>query len=155
MQAQVVFEAEWKKHSILPTPPRTSPPPSSAQKVHKVAVEPAAPLAPTPMSPAIAPPPLQAQTATPIAAAGPIASTSTANHVYTKPTPIHPRLAQYTSADMDVDIMSDADGGGEEMSAIMERDPESEEIVKQLEKSLPRWPGFGEEGWVEDVGPVS
>jgi chromatin structure-remodeling complex subunit RSC1/2 len=56
---------------------------------------------------------------------------------------------------MDVDIMSDADGGGDEISEIMERDPESEEIVKQLEKGLPRWPGFGEWGWAEDVSPVS
>jgi chromatin structure-remodeling complex subunit RSC1/2 len=56
---------------------------------------------------------------------------------------------------MDVDIMSDADGGGDEISAITERDPESEEIIKQLEKGLPRWPGFGEGGWAEDVSPVS
>jgi len=45
--------------------------------------------------------------------------------------------------------------GGDEMSAIMERDPESEEIVKQLEKGLPRWPGFGEQGWSQNVSPVS
>lgn len=51
--------------------------------------------------------------------------------------------------------MSDADGGGDEMSAIMERDPESEEIVKQLEKGLPRWPGFGQEGWVQEITSVS
>lgn len=51
--------------------------------------------------------------------------------------------------------MSDVDGGGDEMSAIIERDPESEEIVKQLEKGLPRWPGFGEEGWTQDISPVS
>jgi chromatin structure-remodeling complex subunit RSC1/2 len=55
---------------------------------------------------------------------------------------------------MDVDIMSDADGA-DEMSAVMERDPESEEIVKQLEKGLPRWPGLGEEGWPQDISPVS
>ena len=84
-----------------------------------------------------------------------VASSSAADYVYTKPIPIRPRSAQYISADMDVDIMSDADGGGDEMSAVTERDPESEEIVKQLEKGLPRWPGFGEEGWVQDVSSVS
>jgi hypothetical protein len=33
--------------------------------------------------------------------------------------------------------------------------PQSEEIVKQLEKGLPKWPGFGEEGWMKEVHLVS
>lgn len=41
------------------------------------------------------------------------------------------------------------------MPAAMPRDQESDEIVKQLEKGLPPWPGFGEEGWSEDIGQVS
>ena len=36
----------------------------------------------------------------------------------------------------------------------VERDPESEEIVKQLEKGLPQWPGFGEEGWAQEASAV-
>jgi len=35
-----------------------------------------------------------------------------------------------------------------------ERDPLSEEIVKQLEKGLLSRPGFGEEGWMETVSAV-
>jgi chromatin structure-remodeling complex subunit RSC1/2 len=38
---------------------------------------------------------------------------------------------------------------------IMERDPLSEEIAKQLERGLPRWPGFGDKGWMEYATPVS
>lgn len=153
---KTVLETEWKKHTLLPIP-RLSPPPSSAQKVHKLVGVPAPPLTPPPALVAIVSPPPLARTATHIAsihtAPAPVASTSTANHIYTKPVAIRPRSAQYTSTDMDVDIMSDVDGGGDEMSAIIERDPESEEIVKQLEKGLPRWPGFGEEGWTQDISP--
>ena len=36
-----------------------------------------------------------------------------------------------------------------------ERDPLSEEIVQQLEKGLPSWPGFGPEGWVATASSVS
>jgi hypothetical protein len=34
------------------------------------------------------------------------------------------------------------------------RDAESEEIVKQLEKGLPRWEGFADVGWMEERHPV-
>ena len=37
----------------------------------------------------------------------------------------------------------------------VERDPESEEIVKQLERGLPQWAGFGEEGWMQEASAVS
>jgi chromatin structure-remodeling complex subunit RSC1/2 len=53
---------------------------------------------------------------------------------------------------MEVDVVSGDDMGGDEM--VAERDPASEEIVKQLEKGLPRWPGFGENGWMEEAKPV-
>jgi len=46
------------------------------------------------------------------------------------------------------------DGPGEDIVA-MERDVGSEEIVRQLEKGLPRWKGFGEFGWMAEVNPVS
>ena len=54
---------------------------------------------------------------------------------------------------MDVDILSE--DGGHDVPAPNLRDQESEEIVKQLEKGLPPWPGFGEEGWSEQVSLVS
>ena len=36
----------------------------------------------------------------------------------------------------------------------IERDEETEEIVRELEKGLPRWPGFGEEGWQDGLSQV-
>ena len=57
------------------------------------------------------------------------------------------------SQDMDVDI-----GGTPEPEVVVQdsaRDGESEEIVRQLEKSLPRWEGFADVGWTGDLTPVS
>lgn len=72
---------------------------------------------------------------------------------YVKPVPIRPKSVQrQPTPDIEVDIMSPDDGNGDDM--VAERDPESEEIVKQLEKGLPRWPGFGEEGWMEETPSV-
>ena len=48
----------------------------------------------------------------------------------------------------------DAQGNDGATGHDVERDPESEEIVKQLEKGLPQWPGFGEEGWMQEVSAV-
>lgn len=60
--------------------------------------------------------------------------------------------------DVEVDVVSpDDDGDGQEEGGVSfhpERDPLSEEIVKQLEKGLPRWPGLGEYGWMQEVKPV-
>lgn len=61
-------------------------------------------------------------------------------------------MQRQPTPDVEVDIMSADDGAGDDM--VAERDPESEEIVKQLEKGLPRWPGFGEQGWMEEASPV-
>ncbi|KAG6828415.1 hypothetical protein H0H92_008079 [Tricholoma furcatifolium] len=149
---KTLLETEWKKKGVFP-PPRTSPPPSSAQKVHKVVEEEESSVAstsaaPTPAfvpTPAPAVPRVVAQArSTPI----PTASTST-NPPHTKPVPILPR--SQPSPEMDVDIMSEAG----EAPAATHRDPESEEIVKQLEKGLPSWPGPGEEGWLEGVSQFS
>ncbi len=57
------------------------------------------------------------------------------------------------SQDMDVDI-----GGTPEPEPVMQdlaRVGESEEIIRQLEKGLPRWEGFADVGWAEDITPVS
>jgi chromatin structure-remodeling complex subunit RSC1/2 len=60
---------------------------------------------------------------------------------------------------MDVDVSGmtpEPNGQGDDvgMGVGMERDRESE-IVRQLEKGLRRWQGFGEKGWMEEVNPVS
>jgi hypothetical protein len=87
--------------------------------------------------------------------AAPTASTSTSHY---RPIPIRPKSTQrLPSSDADVDVVSpESDGQDDEGAAFQaERDPQSEEIVNQLEKGLPRWPGFGEEGWMKEVHPVS
>ncbi|KAG6854196.1 hypothetical protein C0991_009509 [Blastosporella zonata] len=155
---KTLLETEWKKKSILPTT-RTSPPPSSAQKVHKTVEEEESSVASTSSSvptPAIVPPPpapvptLAPRVVTPAPrrtpAPTPIASTSHVTH--SKHVPIRPR--SQLSPEMDVDIMSE-DGLGNDVPVAIHRDHESEEIVKQLEKGLPRWPGLGEEGWSDSV----
>lgn len=57
---------------------------------------------------------------------------------------------------MDIDIMSpEPDGQGDEtLGLTVERDAESEEIVRQLEKGLPGWPGFGDQGWTDTITAV-
>ncbi|KAF9007885.1 hypothetical protein BDQ17DRAFT_1455107 [Cyathus striatus] len=177
-----VLEAEWKKRAVLPTV-RASPPPSSPQKVHVVLVENAKRAGPPSSSIKVATGPTTAFTpaATSLAAPTPIlpsapAATSTRpsatpaipsaaitrvnstqpSFSYSKPVPIQLSTTQrMPTPDMDVDIMStDAEGGGDDGPSIgTERDPESEAIVKQLEKGLPRWSGFGDRGWMEEATP--
>ncbi|TFK38725.1 RSC complex protein [Crucibulum laeve] len=160
---KTLLETEWKKRAVLPGF-RTSPPPGAAQKVNKnigenIAVKPdpepsATKTAPAPIAVAV-PTPTPARTATPSAQrlALPTTSTSTSNFSYAKPIPIRPRSAQrLASPDMEVDIIS-ADSDDMAGAVSTERDPASEDIVKQLEKGLPRWPGFCEQGWMGEVGP--
>jgi len=69
---------------------------------------------------------------------------STSKHIAIRP------KAQL-SRDVDEEMMTpepDIMGGG------IERDEETEEIVRELEKGLPRWPGFGEEGWLDGLTQV-
>jgi chromatin structure-remodeling complex subunit RSC1/2 len=57
--------------------------------------------------------------------------------------------------DAEIDVVAEEDGQEEEGPGNRsERDPMSEEIVKQLEKGLPSWPGFGSEGWLETLSSV-
>lgn len=157
-----MLETEWKKKSVLPFP-RTSPPPSSAQKVHKTVeyVSPESRASPTPAAessmntPAATASPESAHNAAPAAHGTPAseATTNMSNYSYGKPVAIRPRSAQL-SPEMDVDIMSEPGGREDDGDGGIDRDEESEEIVRQLEKGLPRWPGFGEEGWRDDVSQV-
>jgi len=160
---QTALETEWKKRPVLPAT-RSSPPPSSAQKVHgdapvEAKEEPGTPASATPALPAPAalPTTVPARTITPAYQhnVAPTASTSTSHY---RPVPIRPKSIQrLPSPDADVDVVSpESDGQDDDGAAFQaERDPQSEEIVKQLEKGLPRWPGFGEEGWMKEVHPVS
>lgn len=57
------------------------------------------------------------------------------------------------SPDMDVDV-----GGTPEPEGVANqptRDSDSDEIVRQLERGLPRWEGFSDQGWMEEVSQVS
>lgn len=118
---KTVLESEWKKKSVLPSC-RSSPPPSSAQKVHKHVAQPHHPLE----------------------------SEIVPQHNFRSKT----NHQRQPSPDMDVDIATpeyDVQGNDGATGPDMERDSESEEIVKQLEKGLPQWAGFGEEGWMQEV----
>ncbi|KAG6910616.1 hypothetical protein DXG01_009125 [Tephrocybe rancida] len=151
---KTLLETEWQKKSNILPPTRTSPPPSSAQKVHKTVEEEessvastSSPLSTLPPLPTPAPvPPVCVVTPAVRHTPTPAASTSTSHHI--KPVPIRPRSR--LSPEMDVDILSD-DGQNANVPVAIHRDQESEEIVEQLEKGLPRWPGLGEEGWSEDA----
>ncbi|KAG2024033.1 bromeodomain-containing protein [Coprinopsis cinerea AmutBmut pab1-1] len=136
-----ILEVEWKKRPFLPTA-RTSPPPSSAQKYHQVEEEPK-PQEKKPPSPAKATP-VSSTPAQP--AANPESSKMGSQPALRTSTP-----------DVDVDIMSPDSDGADEVERPMDRDiardPLSEEITRSLERSLPRWPGFGELGWMEFATP--
>ncbi|KAF8628527.1 hypothetical protein AX15_003840 [Amanita polypyramis BW_CC] len=128
---KAVLESEWKKRPLLPSG-RSSPPPSSAQKVHKGVAK---------SQPPSVPNPVHSDTIS-------MKSSNAASKIE------HKSAQRQPTPDMDVDIMtSEYDNQGNEGTTgpEMERDPESEEIVKQLEKGLPQWSGFGEEGWMQEV----
>ncbi|KAI0044882.1 hypothetical protein FA95DRAFT_1608164 [Auriscalpium vulgare] len=151
------LEAEWKQRSILPSPP-SSPPPSSAQKVygHPVTVDAeqsatsavpsavgtsAASTSLVPIAPAPAPSPAPVASVTPAASTPtrlpPLATQSTSPH-------------RQSSPDMEIDVGGTPEpeslGVGDEMA----RDGESDGIVQQLERGLPRWEGFGDYGWTTE-----
>ncbi|KAF9221270.1 hypothetical protein BS17DRAFT_271837 [Gyrodon lividus] len=144
-----VLETEWQKRNVLPAP-RHSPPPSSPQKVHGTL-------------PAAPPQPKTAQYAGSHTKPGatddnPAAATSSTSAQVPK---LATRLStplQASSPEIDVDIngMSpEPDGQIEDVAmgsvAGEERDGDSEAIICQLEKSLPRWEGFGNLGWMSEV----
>ncbi|EEB91820.1 hypothetical protein MPER_09761, partial [Moniliophthora perniciosa FA553] len=84
----------------------------------------------------------------------PIASTSKASLQAVK----HQPEQRPTSPDVDVDIGGSPEPEGHSddpalklrMEGVQQRDAASEEIVSQLERSLPRWPGFSDLGWMEE-----
>lgn len=53
---------------------------------------------------------------------------------------------------MDVDVVGTPEPEGVANQPV--RDSDSDDIVRQLEKGLPRWEGFGEQGWMDEVSQV-
>lgn len=145
-----MFENEWKLRTALPVSMRTSPPPTSAQKVHgQLANQPSqsgTQVAPTPPVPSAVPVKSAAhqvltQMGTPSAVDSPPPRASTSNQPSSPP--------RMSSPDMDVDV-----GGTPEPESMgvddMARDGESDLVVQQLERGLPRWEGLGDVGWMKE-----
>ena len=149
---QSILEIEWKKRNVLPTP-RTSPPPSSAQKVHGVVDTESKPpneMQETKKERVGTPLPLPILSTSSSLPAPTPASTSAIKH-----TPTQQRPVRGQTPEAEVDVVAEEDGQEEEGPANRsERDPLSEEIVKQLERGLPNWPGLGPEGWMGGVSSV-
>ncbi|KAJ8518925.1 hypothetical protein ONZ45_g4070 [Pleurotus djamor] len=152
---KVMLETEWKKRPVLPLPRSFSPPPSSAQKVHGMAVDadvPSPSASSTSVPPAApAPPQKQPSKSSPSLPVQPPASTE-APVLSTMP----PQTYRSPTPDIEVDIegeSSDVDvqGGDSEAGPDVARNPADEEIVRQLEKGLPKWPGFSDSGWRHDI----
>ncbi|EGN94159.1 hypothetical protein SERLA73DRAFT_96993 [Serpula lacrymans var. lacrymans S7.3] len=149
---KTILEAEWQKRSILPIP-RHSPPPSSPQKVHGIIP------APVPESTTVQiTSSVNNQKTTPV---GPAPASLSINAEVRTQKPFHPRSKspqQVSSPDMEVDVSGmspEPEGQTEDINigtgVSEERDAESDEIVKQLEKGLPKWEGFGDSGWMSEV----
>ena len=150
-----ILASEWKQRSVLPTPP-SSPPPSSPQKVHaqkeqkeRVSVTPA-PAKPQPSSSKS-----QLKPSTPVPVPMDVDPTPVTQPSQLqlpkgapKTTPKTPELPP--SSDMDVDI-----GGTPEPEPMGRDAARDDEIVRQLERGLPRWEGFAEVGWAQDISSVS
>ncbi|TFK71699.1 hypothetical protein BDN72DRAFT_957862 [Pluteus cervinus] len=175
-----ILNVEWKKRSVLPPPRSESPPPQSPQKIYKsdassstttttaaTQSNPNTATTTTPMPPRRTGTPNATSQSTPYQR--PIRPRSSQNQ--------HRRQ----DSDMDVDVDGtpdpDTDGGGGTGSydtasvagtsgtfgasagsgpgpgSGRERDPDGDELVRQLEKGLIKWPGFGAEGWVENLSP--
>ena len=172
------FENEWKARTVLPAPSCTSPPPTSAQKMHgqlanqnqqpqaqSDEVTPAAAVPPV----ALAPPPVNSapqQQSLTLTTTTTLTATTTPSPAVDPPAPATPQSKQTSSTsalsnqqqqpsspprmsspDMDVDV------GGTPEPDDMARDGESDLVVQQLERGLPRWegPAMGDFGWLKEM----
>ncbi|KAI0078514.1 hypothetical protein K474DRAFT_1660319 [Panus rudis PR-1116 ss-1] len=119
-----ILDEEWKRRESLPTP-RASPPPSSAQKTHPIASSSST-----------------VKSATDSARARPKGDRMSA---------LPPSGERASTPEVEVDV-----GGTPEPDAVpheVARDGESDAIVRQLERGLPRWEGFADVGWADDIAP--
>ncbi|KAH9947379.1 hypothetical protein B0H21DRAFT_739315 [Amylocystis lapponica] len=130
-----MLDTEWKQRSVLPAP-RVSPPASSAQKVN---AKPSASIAKAAPAPTKKQAQLKAAPAPPVPAVPPVAVPAT----------ISEAVERQPSPDMDVDVGGTPEPEGPANEPA--RDGETDEIVKQLERGLPRWEGFSAMGWTEDL----
>src|SRR3984957_20794987 len=129
----MLLETEWKKRPVLPIA-RSSPPPSSPQKVNP-------PVADLEAKPESGPPSLPSQ------------------QTATDSAPVQTSAVPRPPSEMDVDATgmspkSEGLGIGDDLS-VDTRNTEGDEIVQQLEKGLPKLPGFGDQGWMTQCSPVS
>lgn len=122
------MDKEWRARPLLPAPPEKLPA-SSAQVRHGV-----------PIPPQQQPPDVSA------AATAQTAGPSTPAQV-SAAAPKSPE--RQTSPEMDVDV------GGTPEPETTAMDGESDAIVQQLERSLPRWEGFAGVGWSHGIPTVS
>lgn len=143
-----MLETEWQKRPLLPAP-RHSPPPSSPQKVHGTL--PSAPPQPVPSQSTHLP----AKPSTSAEQTAPVPNTRP--HAPQRGTPPgHPSSPEMMDVDVqgmspEPDPHADATAGA---PAGEDRDGDSEAIVRQLEKTLPRWDGFGDLGWMSEASQV-
>jgi len=144
------FENEWKARAVLPAPSRTSPPPTSAQKVHGQLANQQQPQAQSVVTPAVPPvalaPPVNSAPQQSLTLTGTPPSTPAVDPPAPQQQPSSSSPPRMSSPDMDVDV-----GGTPEPESMgaddMARDGESDLVVQQLERGLPRWEGLGDFGW--------
>ncbi|KAM5534374.1 hypothetical protein V8D89_011967 [Ganoderma adspersum] len=161
-----ILQSEWSQRSVLPAPPPTSAPATqkgNAPKDHKERA-------------AVPPPPAKSQTIAASSSKSQSRSStkpSSPPHVDQTPVPPPTHVSQSQSKEVkkeaaaaaakakaptpEVDLSQDMDvdiGGTPEPEPVMQdlaRDGESQDIIRQLEKGLPRWQGFADVGWAEDI----
>ena len=138
---------EWKKRTVLPTPQTT--PPLTPQKSSKQQTSSQAkPQVHSVSNTSKASPAIKASKAIPQAGSSQRTAASIA------------LPSAHLSSDMDIDVEggqseNEGEGDGDDVPSNVVRDAEGDEIVRQLERGLPRWEGFGGKGWIEDLKFVS
>lgn len=131
VKIQQLLDKEWRERAILPTPP-TALPASSAQETHAV--------------------PLPEQPPTPIASPAKAATASPKRASAAAPSaPKSPERQMSPEMDVDVGGTPEPESAAQDMAL----DSESDAIVQQLEKGLPRWEGLSDLGWNADIPQVS
>lgn len=155
---------EWKVRQVLPALPAEKPSPEKPPTAH-----PAAPLAAAAAAAATTTPPpaaasllTQPPAPTNSTTAAPSA-TNLATSARTQPLPqpaaapaLRPLSIRPKSPSPEVDV--DGERGSLEPEASFEeeaRDDESQAIVAQLERGLPRWEGLEDVGWSDNIPQVS
>ncbi|KLO08183.1 hypothetical protein SCHPADRAFT_1001127 [Schizopora paradoxa] len=146
---QDVMKTEWKKQTVLPAPRVSPPPDASPKKAPTIASSSAKKLEAQPDLPK--PPPTVAKVAAakpvPVSVPPPPTTTSTQNGGGSSDVDIDGG----DRSDADVDGDGDGENMAEDMGLTYARDPESDEIVHQLERGLPRWEGLGAKGWSDTL----